>query len=262
MAPFDYPSIPKWPFCYTDAMISPKRQHPIQRSILEDLRTSSTGLRYAEMKPSDIENDLYNYHLQYLAKNEMVVKRDEKYYLSTAGKEYLVDLNPLDATGESARFKLAAAMLVIRGQGADTQLLYQNRLRQPFAGVRGLIGGGIMRGEPAAQAARRRLEQEAGLIADFRLLGMLRKIRFDEDGKLYSDILFHVCVSEEYEGVLETQNSFGLNFWVPLAEAIRIETMEVVGSKQLAAILRQLEFKSLGEIPHFYIEEIYRHDIY
>ncbi|HUD11523.1 MAG TPA: NUDIX domain-containing protein [Candidatus Saccharimonadia bacterium] len=236
--------------------------HPLQRSILEHLRLSTDGLRYRDMKPAHVENDLYNYHLQYLAKQELVAKRGQRYVLSPRGKKYLIELNPLDESGQSSRFKLAALCLLTRGRGAGMQLLYQHRGRQPFAGQRGIIGGGIKRGEPVTQTARRRLREEAGLTADFKLLGLMRKIHFDTNGELYSDILFHVCLSRDYEGDLVRENDFGSQEWVSLEEAIEIERSAMIGSKHLAEVLSCFRHEPGESIPLFYFEDTYHHDIY
>ncbi|MDB5178531.1 MAG: hypothetical protein JWN01_474 [Patescibacteria group bacterium] len=237
-------------------------RHPIQQAILECLRVASAGLRYTDMKPDDVESDLYNYHLQYLVKNQLVFKEDEKYFLTSSGKKYIIELNPLDEKGESNRFKIAVLCLVIRESEQGPQILSQHRLRQPFAGQREFIGGGLRRGEPVLRAAKRRLGEEAGLSANFTLLGMLRKVRFDSQGLLYSDIIYHVCVADKYEGDLAVKNEFGLHTWLPLPEAARAEALETNGSKQFSQVLVQLAGQPFRDLPLFYIEEIYHHDIF
>jgi ADP-ribose pyrophosphatase YjhB (NUDIX family) len=237
-------------------------RHPIQLSILEALRVAPEGLRYARMKPEGIENDLYNYHLQYLIKQGLVGKQSGRYSLTISGKKYLVDLSPLDGTGEANRFKLASLCILTKNTPKGMQLLYQQRLRQPFVGEWGLIGGGIKRGEPATQAASRRLREEAGLIGEFRLLGVMRKIKFDTQGELYSDILFHACLSTSYSGRLVRQNRYGTQQWVTLEQAIHLEQTQATGSKQLAAILRQLKTQDISQTALFYLEEFYHTDIY
>ena len=240
-----------------------RHRHPIQYAILERLRTSPSGLRYSEMKPAwETENDLYNYHLQHLSKQGLIDKFDDKYFLSESGKKYLIELNPLNESGDSHRFKLASLCLLKDGDGPDTKFLYQLRTRQPFAGARQMIGGGIMRGELAAEAAGRRLQQEAGLLAKFRLFGLIRKLRIDLEGEIYSDILYHVCVSEEHSGELDLANDFGEHSWLSLEEAIAVESTGVTGSNSFARIIEQLKSGPVSAVPLFYVEETYHHDIY
>jgi len=152
---------------------------PIQIQILTKLRHAPSGLRYRDMRPAEVENDLYNYHLQHLAKQQLIAKEGEYYHLSSFGKEQLIEISPLAAQHETNhKFKLAALCLVFN-QG---KVLYQIRGHHPFMGHKEIIGGSIMRGEPAIQAASRRLQEESGLEAEFTLFGLLRKTRFDNAG--------------------------------------------------------------------------------
>jgi 8-oxo-dGTP pyrophosphatase MutT (NUDIX family) len=209
------------------------------------------------MRPTDTENDLYNYHLQHLVGRGLVAKRTGGYRLTTGGTRYIAELNPVTAFGESHRFKLASLCLVMRGEGDQAEFLYQRRLRQPDAGEQGIIGGGIKRGELATTAARRRLWEEAGLTGSFQLLGLIRKRRFDPQGDIFSDILFHVCFSRDASGELEPKNAYGEQYWAPAGHAVDIEKHGAVGSPKFAAILERVPFTPLGDIPMFYIEEDY-----
>jgi 8-oxo-dGTP pyrophosphatase MutT (NUDIX family) len=237
-------------------------RHPIQLSIIEVLRVAPEGLRYARMRPEGIENDLYNYHLQYLLKQKLVEKHADKYTLSDGGKRYLMELNPLNEHGESNRFKMASLCLVTRKTTKGTEVLYQQRVRQPFAGEWGLIGGGIHRGEPAIQAASRRLREEAGLFAEFRLAGLMRKIKFDKEGELYGDILFHVCVADKYTGELVAENNYGKQRWIPHEEAIKYELTSTIGSKRFAGMIPELISDKSKDLSLFYLEEFYSIDIF
>jgi 8-oxo-dGTP pyrophosphatase MutT (NUDIX family) len=242
-------------------MLETFKRHPIQLFILERLRVAAGGLRYTDMRPPDTENDLYNYHLQHLVARSLVAKETDGYRLSPSGLRYIVELNPVSQIGESHRFKLASLCLVERGEGDQLQLLYQRRVRRPDAGEQGIIGGGIMRGELATDAAIRRLKEEAGLQGSFTLLGMLRKRRFDQAGDLYSDILFHVCICQDSRGRLERSNVYGTQAWIPLPQALNIENHGAVGSPKLAKILGHLPLMSSRAIPMFYLEEDYQMEL-
>lgn len=237
-------------------------RHPVQYAILEDLRTAPTGLRYRDMKPDDIENDAYNYHLQYLVHQGLVTKIADRYQLSSSGKKYLVELNPIDEKGESHRFKLAALCLLVRRDDDGIKLLYQHRTRQPFAGERGIIGGGLRRGELAVDTAHRRLREEAGLVATFSLLGLIRKRHFDSTNQIYSDILYHVCLSQKYSGELVSTNEYGEQSWITLDQAVTIESHQASGSRQFAQVLLRLKDTAATDMPLFYLEETYTRDIY
>jgi 8-oxo-dGTP pyrophosphatase MutT (NUDIX family) len=244
-------------------MITTAHRHPIQLHIFEQLRAANAGLRYTDMRPAEVESDLYNYHLRQLVRSGLVEKfESQKYRLTPQGKRYIFELNPVTELGESHRFKLASLCLVLRQGPMGLDVLYQLRTRQPHAGEQGIIGGGIKRGELAVEAAKRRLTEEAGLQADFTLLGLIRKRHFDPAGDIYSDILFHVCLTRAATGTLVQQNQFGEQAWIPIEEAIELETTSPIGSRQFAGVLRQLVSTPPDQIPLFYFEETYQREIY
>ncbi|MDO8513253.1 MAG: NUDIX hydrolase [bacterium] len=175
----------------------------------------------------------------------------------------LLELHPIDSkTASSHKFKLAVITMILSKTAGNAEILYQTRTRQPFMGRQEIIGGGIRRGESVVTAAKRRLKEEAGLEADFRIFGLLRKMRFSDDHRLYSDILYHVCLSTEYRGILIGENEFGENYWMPLDNAIRIEMTAPYGSKKFGEILKQLHEVDEKLISLFYIEEQYTQNIY
>lgn len=227
--------------------------HPTQQAILESLRVLPTGGRYADLRPADLENDLYNYHLQQLVRRGHVEKAGDRYILTPSGAALLMELNPVDASGQSQRFKLAAMCLVLRPGPNGPSLLYQRRTRLPFAGQRAPIGGGMMRGEPATAAAQRRLLQEGGLIVpEPTLVGLIRKYHYDPVGSLMSDILFHVCLVTSDVGEPVSQNEFGEHYWVSIAEAVRLEHDR--GSHEFAEWIADIAHAP-AERPLFYFEE-------
>lgn len=176
---------------------------PIQKEILRRLLISEEGFRYSEMKPKDVESDLYNYHLQQLVKKELVEKVNDKYILTESGKLYIWDLKPLDPFGHEAdKFKVAVNMILLRENNGVKEILFQLRTRLPFAGSKETIGRGIKRGESVLEAAERGFREETGLTADFHMIGTVRTIRKNSANELINDMFYHVCVAETYEGNL------------------------------------------------------------
>lgn len=240
-------------------MMNQTALHAIKYEIFERLRTNSAGLRYTQMRPEAVENDVFNYHLRQLVRQGLVQKFRDTYELTPVGKAFLHDLNPVDAHGQSERFKMAALLLVTRAGRTGVDVLIQRRTRQPFAGETGLIGGGIRRGESAVAAAERRLAEEAGLTGSFNVVGTVRKIKFDRAGTLYSDILFHVCLARKVAGELVEENRYGQQLWVSAQTASTAERAKADGSVRIAQLLDDLADRSL-EIPLFYSEQTYTLD--
>lgn len=234
--------------------------HDLQLHILRQLAQRTEGARYTDLRPDEVENDRYNYHLQYLVRSGLVEKQDDSYRLSSSGKQHIIEVQPLDLTGYRVeKFKVAALAVVCRETVSGKQILYQKRASQPFAGNYEMVGGSIKKGESATSAAARRLREEADLVAEFRPVGTLRKIRYNSNVQIYGDIFFQVCLA--YEAVGEPKSSrFGEHFWLPVHEAIAIEENEPYGSRTLGSLLRQIEAGLQPEF--FYNEETYHYDIY
>lgn len=233
-------------------------RHPIQLDILETIRCSPSALRYTEIKPGNIDNDLYNYHLQHLVKQKLVSKSRGGYGLSANGKKYLAELQPYDIdSGLSHKFKIAALALVIDASDPkEIRALYQLRGREPFMGNCEIIGGGLRRGEAVLAAAKRRLFEEAGLTAEFCHVGTVRKIRLDKQGELYSDILYQVCIASVFTGLLDVKSKYGTHIWLPIKDAIVVEGKTSYGSKAIAKMLTKLSNHPSESPAFFYAEEI------
>ncbi len=233
------------------------KKHDIQMHILRKLITADSGLRYRDMKPEEIENDLYNYHLKYLVRDGYVSHEHSLYFLTDDGKKYVEDIAPLDPIGNvSELFRVNVLAGVIRKHGHTIEILNQHRKRHPYYGDTGIIGGTVRKGERIVDAASRKLFDETGLTGEFRLLGVIRKLRYKPNGELFTDIFFHVCFTDEYYGDLKESTDFGDNYWLDLESSIQMERDSSMGSIELANVLEKLRIVEYKEIPVFYVEEI------
>ena len=174
---------------------------PIQNRIISKLKNAAS-LRYSELWPEKVPNDLFNYHLQFLVKKGFVDKDGEGYSLSEAGIKHVADYNPaMDESGTANLFKVNVLTVLSRIQDKKIQILNQIRKSNPSYGKVGVMGGVVRKGESIEDAASRKLKAETGLAATFKLIGIQRRVMYVK-GELFSDVIFPICYSDEYEGEL------------------------------------------------------------
>lgn len=230
-----------------------KNLSPIQNHILSKLKNASL-LRYSTLKPDKIPNDLFNYHLQYLVKNGFVDRTQKGYSLSKNGIKHLADPYPLNNSITSL-FKINVITIVSRVKNGKTEILNQVRKSNPSYGKIGVMGGVVLKGELIEPAATRKLKQETGLDAKFKLIGCERRIMY-KSGELFSDLMFPIAYTDSYEGDLIEDSDFGHNIWVSIDQAIKNESAEFDSIKSVITALKAIKNKKIKKLPFFFEENI------
>lgn len=225
---------------------------PIQNYILSKLKNAKS-LRYTDMRPPKIANDLYNYHLQFLVDKNFLVRSGEGYSLSTKGIKYVAD-PVFDKNPINSLFKLNVITILSRINKGKIEILNQVRTSNPSYGKVGVPGGVVLKGENILDAAKRKLEQETGLIADFKLVGFERRIMYKED-EFFSDILFPIAYSNSFEGNI-THTDFGTNMWVSIDKAIKNESGDFDSIKSIVTVLKSIKNKSIKKLQFFFEESV------
>lgn len=226
---------------------------PIQNHILSRLKNAKS-LRYAELKPQQVPNDLFNYHLQQLVKKEYIQKLDDGYSLSDIGIKHVAD----PYTGNDAitnLFKINIITIVSRVVNGKIEILNQIRKSNPSYGKVGVMGGVVRKGELIETAATRKLQQETGLIADFKLIGSERRIMY-KSGELFSDVVFPIAYTNIYTGELIPDTEFGHNMWVSIDDAIKNESAEFDSIKSITTVLLAIKNNTISMLPYFFKEEV------
>jgi ADP-ribose pyrophosphatase YjhB (NUDIX family) len=224
--------------------------HPIQKQILTKFLTRPE-LRYSEIRLPEIENDLFNYHLQYLVKIGILNKIDSTYSLSTKG---LTDLLMFDSQGNVYQgLRVSVLVYAIDYNSKPQLILAQKHIRQPYLGdCNAGISGKVKPGELIEVAASRKLKEETGLIGTAKLLGVIRKIRSNKDSSFLDDGLFHVCICTDFTGELQEHSDFGENSWISFKQALELEKMAKNTGKKNLKILSQILKKDYSP---FYLED-------
>lgn len=222
--------------------------HQIQLQILTELMQHDHGQRYSELMLPNIDNDLFNYHLQNLVKKGYIFKEDSIYTLSNDGKKAI---SKLDALGNPKQFfKVSVALAVFRND--YTEILLQKRTRKPFYGDITSVAGKVHPGEKLVDAARRKLLEETNLAAQFNFVGVLRKIKRNDKLEIMEDTFYHYCVASEPVGVLIEKNTFGENFWAPAVKILEFESKNIDTGEYDLKVWNKLLAKDFSS---FYFEQ-------
>ena len=227
---------------------------PIQNYILSKLKNAK-ALRYSELQPEKVPNDLFNYHLQQLVKKSFVTKSEEGYSLSEIGVKYIADPHVTN-DGITSLFKINVITIVSRKNGDAIEILNQVRTSNPSYGKVGVMGGVVRKGEMIETAATRKLEEETGLVApQFKLLGNERRMMY-KNGDLFSDVLFPIAYANEYTGELNIHTEYGENKWVSIDEAIKNESAEFDSIQSIKTVLEAIRDNTIDTLPMFFNETV------
>ncbi|HSX41390.1 MAG TPA: NUDIX domain-containing protein [Candidatus Saccharimonadales bacterium] len=179
------------------------QQHILQRLILNPEQ------RYADLKPVEVEGNLFMYHLRCLMKDGYVEKRaNGRYSLSAAGKLY-VDRLSLKSLTPRIQPRIVTLMAVEQG---GKWLVYL-RKRQPLINLIGFPYGKIHLGESIKAAAERELKEKTGLIADLTHVGD-GYATTSEAGEPVSQIMFHMFYGKDPKGEILEHSDIGEPMWV------------------------------------------------
>jgi hypothetical protein len=129
--------------------------HYIQSYILDKL-ASSRMLRNKDMRPPQVESNLYQYHLLQLQKLKFIKKIDGGYTLSKNGLAY-ADMFSNQLKKQRPQPKIVNVLFVTNDK---RQLLLRHKQRQPFIETYGLVVGKIHQNEDIRTAALREFKEK------------------------------------------------------------------------------------------------------
>lgn len=149
----------------------------IQEHVLGALIRHKTR-RYSELRPQDIEGNLFMYHLKGLLR-EGYVEKDEKHYrLSQKGMQYVSQLSL--ATGKQRTQPQILNCIVARNE--KNEYLFVRWHRQPNLGLISFPHGMMHFGESSEESVRRELAEKAALTGDISYINtvLIRSLRAGE----------------------------------------------------------------------------------
>lgn len=225
----------------------------IQNKIISRLKNAKT-LRYSELWPEKIPNDLFNYHLQFLVKKGFLEKSIKGYALSESGIKLVADPH-IQGDSITSLFKVNVITIVSRKTNGKLEILNQIRKSNPSYGKIGIPGGVVLKGELIELAASRKLKQETGLDAKFRLVGCERRIIYKK-AEIFSDIMFPIAYTDSYSGELIENTDFGHNMWVSIDTAIKNESTDYDSLQSIVKLLKAIKKGKIKSAPFLFEENI------
>lgn len=129
----------------------PNIEHHIQQYILRYLSTQRFA-RFRDMRPDQIDTNLYSYHLKVLLRLGYIEKVEQGYRLSIAGQAYVDRVNLL-TTRRTLQPKIITMLVIKDGHG---RVLMYPKKRQPFIGRWTVPIGKLHNSDPSILMAAKR----------------------------------------------------------------------------------------------------------
>jgi 8-oxo-dGTP pyrophosphatase MutT (NUDIX family) len=194
--------------------------HVAQTAILRELLFHPAAGFSELQKPTGLTSDHFSFHINRLVELGLVEKTDRNHYkLSAKGKEYANRLDTDNNTVERQP-KVAVLLAIERLHDGQRQILFQQRLKQPYFGYWGLPSGKLRWGETIVEGAARELMEETGLTAELEIKGVYHEHATNaESGDLLEDKIFFVVRGTEPVGSLISEFEGGANSWLSVEEA-------------------------------------------
>lgn len=190
--------------------------HHIQKSIMDQLATSEMK-RYGQLKPAELDGNVFGYHLKALMIEKYITKNElGDYALTQKGKDYIVHRyeNPLTQ---------AHSIFLIALRRGDTWLM-RERLVQPLIGMAGFIHGEPVAGESIEATAEQRLVEKTGITTTLHVHSSgLIAITRGHQLESYSHAV--ILVGETSDDIHISEDATGRNFWQPAAELSAAENL-------------------------------------
>lgn len=160
--------------------------HWIQSHILLELTRHATR-RYSQLRPRDVEGNLFMYHLKGLMTDGYVEKDNGTYVLSVKGLQYVGTLSL--ATGKTRKQPKILTTVVCKNE--RDEFLFVRWHRQPNTGLVSFPHGMMHYGQPVAEMAALELSEKAGLAVDVSYMGEVY-VRGMRDAEVDRHMLIHI----------------------------------------------------------------------
>jgi ADP-ribose pyrophosphatase YjhB (NUDIX family) len=183
--------------------------HHLQRTIAYRLAFTD-GLRFSELKPDNVDNKLFTYHLKKVESAGLIAKNpDGAYSLTAEGRR--LGVHVLDGKQALVDRPDSVLFLVVRRASDNAWLLYKRRTH-PLRGLTGFMHGQPSALESSSTTAQNILQDKTGLRGRFTAIGAGYFRVFRED-QLESFTHFTMLACEDATGELAPDDEHAEYFW-------------------------------------------------
>ena len=201
----------------------------IQYHILVELTRYSLR-RYSQLRPRDVEGNLFMYHLKGLIGDGLVEKADGQYRLTIKGLQFVGTLSL--KTGRTRKQPKILNAIICRDDAG--KYLFTRWRRQPNAGLVSFPHGMMHYGEPVMDMAAHELAEKADLKAALKYKGDVY-VRGMSAGVLDRHMLVHLFEATDIEPADEASEEVSESFWASL-DSLRPEEF-VPGFYEIARLV-------------------------
>jgi hypothetical protein len=185
--------------------------HHLQRGIVFRLAFKPSA-RFSDLKPGDVDNKLFTYHLKKVLKQGYVKKSDDGLYSLTPEGRRLSTGVLDDHQALVVERPLSALFLIIRRKTDGAWLLYE-RTTYPMLGFQGFMHCHPSSTLDCEEVAKEQCRVKNGLTGDFTALGG-GYIRVYQNEKLESFTHFTLLYCDDVQGELVPNDPHAEYSWV------------------------------------------------
>jgi 8-oxo-dGTP pyrophosphatase MutT (NUDIX family) len=213
------------------------KRHHIQRFILNVLMNNEYA-RFRDLRPPQVDSNLYSYHLKTLLKQHLITKTLSGYTLTASGLECVDRLSSKDA---HVRVQ-PKIMTMIAVMNQHDELLVYTKERQPFIDQLTFPSGKLhMEDATILDAARREVHERTGLAATSpQHIGDIYMTITAEKRKIMSALIHVFLLQVVKEAIVLNKNTS----WLPINDDIELAP----ASGHVRTLLRE------GDSGHFFRE--------
>jgi hypothetical protein len=183
--------------------------HHIQKSIINKLNQAHS-LSFSKLKPDDLDNKLFSYHLNIVQVDDFVEKVDKTYRLTPTGKLMWRQLT--QKPEQLSKRAYSVLILAIKNKTSGEWLVYKRR-RHPLIGKVGFMHATPSHEVSAVESAKNECFNKTGLSCDFKYRGG-GFFRIKNGDELQSFTNFSLFFASTEQSKLSVNDEDAEYFWI------------------------------------------------